>query len=121
MPITPTNAERLPHIAAIRRSIDAGFTFLHLPEYPGGPVGAIHAERRIVGAVETYTLRDMTEAIAARYRAEDYPHGHPVWQLAGTVADVISELLALPGHGTPAAPNRTTRPSSSLWLPASML
>ncbi|MDV6014277.1 hypothetical protein [Haloechinothrix sp. LS1_15] len=105
------------HLAAIRRSKAAGFGFLHLHDHAG--VAAIHAERRHAGAVDTYTVRAPGEAIGARYRAEDYGHpsAHPLWQATGTVADVIHQLLDLPPHGSPGAPNRTQRSRSELWLP----
>ncbi|GDY30474.1 hypothetical protein [Gandjariella thermophila] len=114
----PLTSEEAPHIAAIERSMDAGFTFLNFRGPNGGAVEAIYAERWTPqGAVETYVLRGMTEAIAARFRAEDYPEGDPLWETSGTVADVITALLDLPPHGTPGAPVVARRASSALWLP----
>ncbi|MQA07624.1 MAG: hypothetical protein GEU98_03550 [Pseudonocardiaceae bacterium] len=96
---------------------DHGFTFIHLRDPDGGAVIAIHAERWLAGAVDTYTLRAIGEAVAARYRAENYPYGDVLWQRTGTVAEVITELLALPRHGTPGAPTRARRAPSDLWIP----
>ncbi|MEV4644917.1 hypothetical protein [Saccharopolyspora sp. NPDC049357] len=115
--MTQPRGEESPHIAAVRRSVDAGFQFLHLCDSTDRTVMAIHAQRLHDGVIETYTIRDMTEAVAARYRAEDYPNGAPLWQQHGTVEEVVSALLALPPHGTPDAPMITRRATSSLWLP----
>lgn len=115
--MSPLTDEETPHIAAIRHSKAAGFRFLHLPDSTGQAIIAIHAERRHGEAVETYTIRSMTEALAARFRIEDYPSGDPLWQEHGTVADVITALLTLPPPGSPGAPYRTRRASSALWLP----
>lgn len=112
----PSKAES-PHIAAVRRSVEAGFQFLHLCDSADRTVMAIHAQRLRDDVIETYTIRDMTEAVAARFRADDYPDSDPVWQVHGTVEEVISALLALPPHGTPDAPMTARRASSSLWLP----
>lgn len=109
--------EEAPHIAAIRQSVDAGFQFLHLRDADGQQIAAINAERVRGGVVETYTIQAMDEAIAARFRAEDYPNGSPVWQQHGTVEEVITALLGLPPPGAPGAPNRTHRRPSGLWLP----
>ncbi|WP_134664047.1 hypothetical protein [Amycolatopsis sp. CFH S0078] len=117
--MTPTD-EEAPHIAALRRSVTAGFQFLHLRGEDGAAVAAIHAERRRNGAVDTYTIQHMTEAVASRFRIEDYPHGDPLWQEHGTVEDVITALLKLPPHGAPGAPTITRRASSSLWLPGDL-
>lgn len=109
--MTPID-EEAPHIEAIRRSKAAGFRFLHLAGGDHG-VEAIHAERRWGGVVETYTVRSMTEAIAARFREADYPHGDPLWQEHGTVEAVITALLALPRSS-----GGITRPrNSGLWTP----
>lgn len=112
----PSGAET-PHIAAVQRSVEAGFRFLHLRDSEGHAVVAIHAQRLRGDVVETYTIRDMTEAVAARFRAEDYPNGDPLWQEHGTVEEVIGALLSLPPPGARDAPRTTRRASSSLWLP----
>lgn len=104
-------------IAAIARARDAGFRFLHMRDGIG--ITAIHAERLgSGGVVETVTLRARTEAVAARYRGEDYDRGgDPLWQRTCTVADVITALLDLPTHGRTGAPTRSRAASSALWLP----
>lgn len=114
--MTRPRDEEIPHLAAIERSRQAGFRFLRLPDNAGNDA-VIHAGRQLGAVVERYTIQDMTRAIAARFRVEDYPTGDPVWQEHGTVHDVITALLDLPPHGTPGAPVLTRRTSSSLWLP----
>lgn len=116
MPMTSTD-EEAPHIAAIRQSADAGFQFLHLRAPDGRQIAAINAERVRGGVVETYTIQAMDEAIAARFRVDDYPNGDPLWQQHGTVEEVITALLGLPPPSAPGAPNRTHRRPSGLWLP----
>lgn len=111
----PCPAE-IPHLQALRTCVRAGFRFLHLRD-DNGRIIAIHAERRSArGVVETITVRALTEAIASRTRASDYPAGHPLWQRMGTVADVIGELLELPPHGTSRAPMAALR-TPALWRP----
>jgi hypothetical protein len=114
----PVTSEEAPHIAAIQRSVNAGFRFVHLRAPDSGVVEVIHAERwSCQGVVETYAFRDTTEALGARFRCEDYPYGDPLWEISGSVAEVIRALLELPPHGAPGAPVLARRASSSLWLP----
>ncbi|MBE9372977.1 hypothetical protein IQ251_00810 [Saccharopolyspora sp. HNM0983] len=108
--------EQAPHIAAIRHSVLAGFRFLHLRD-TSQQIIAINAERVRGGTVETFTIRAMHEALAGRFRTDDYPAGDPVWQQHGTAADVITALLDLPPPDSPQAPTRTLRRPSGLWLP----
>ncbi|MBB5154935.1 hypothetical protein [Saccharopolyspora phatthalungensis] len=116
MLLTPTN-EDVPHIAALQRAVEAGFKFMHLRD-GHGELAAIYAERRCgYGVVENITLRGMDEAVAARFRVEDYPHGDPLWREHGTVEEVITAVLELPPHGSPGAPNSTHRRGSGLWVP----
>jgi hypothetical protein len=115
---TPHSSDEAPHIAALRRAVSAGFGFRQLADSDGVAIAALYAERRSRdGVVENIVLCGMTEAIASRIRTEEYPTGDPLWQHTGTVADVITELLALPAHGSRGAPTRTHRASDSLWLP----
>ncbi|GAB3494785.1 hypothetical protein [Amycolatopsis cihanbeyliensis] len=110
--------EEAPHIAALRRAVRAGFVFRQLADADGVAVAALYAERRSPeGVVENLVVCGMTEAIARRLRTEDYPGGDPLWERTGTVAEVITDLLALPAHGSPGAPSLARRPSGSLWLP----
>lgn len=104
-------------IAAIVRSREAGFHFLHLRA--DDEVVAIHAERWRAGAVDSYLVRAARDAYAARFRAEEYGRsgGGPLWHTLGTAAEVITELLALPPHGSPGAPVLAHRAPSELWLP----
>ncbi|WP_245976160.1 hypothetical protein [Amycolatopsis palatopharyngis] len=108
------------HLAAITRTRAGGFHFVHLRK--GGEVIAIHGQRWLAGAVDTYLVRAADEAIAARYRAEDYglTERGPLWQRCGSVADVIAELLALPPHGAPGAPTLELRDRTELWLPGAI-
>jgi hypothetical protein len=116
MQMTSTD-EQAPHIAAIRRSMDAGFQFLHLPDTDGQDLAAIYAERTRGGVVETYSVRSMDEAIAARFRVDDYPDGDPLWQRHGTVEEVVTALLEPAPPSAPEAPNRSHPRPSRLWLP----
>ncbi|GAB3494584.1 hypothetical protein [Amycolatopsis cihanbeyliensis] len=103
-----------PHIAALVRSMDEGFRFLHLRD--GAEVTAIHAERWRHGAVDAFTVREPEMAFGLRLRTEDYPHGDPLWQRCGSVAEVVAGLLELPPHGGPGAPTRTA--GARMWLPS---
>lgn len=73
----PQCGEEAPQIAAIRRSAEAGFRFLHLRG--SDVITAIHAQRKRGDTIDTFTFQDMTEAVAARFREEAYPSGDPVW------------------------------------------
>ncbi|MGI8311705.1 hypothetical protein [Saccharopolyspora hattusasensis] len=97
-----------PHIAVIRRSMDAGFRFRYLPEPGSQGLAAIFAERRYGGVVENYAIRDTDEAVAARFRAEDYPNGNTIWRTNGTVEEVITALLELSAPDTSGAPSLPT-------------
>lgn len=112
--------EEVEHLAAITRTRARGFNFVHLRQ--GGEVIAIHGQRWQAGAVDTYLVRAPDEAIAARYRAEDYglTERGPLWQRCGAVAEVIAELLALPPHGAPGAPTLELRDRTDLWLPGAV-
>lgn len=104
-------------IAAIERARDLGFRFLHLRD-KRGDLNGLYAEHWRFGAVDIFAVVDQRDAVVARYRTEDYECTRdPIWQVTGTVADVIAELLALPPHGSPGAPTRALRTSSSLWTP----
>ncbi|SFP82690.1 hypothetical protein SAMN05421810_103536 [Amycolatopsis arida] len=109
------------HLAAIARTCQRGFRFVHLRR--NGEVAAIHGQRWRAGAVDTYLVLGPDEAVGARYRAEDYGMAGraPLWQTTGSVADVIAELLALPPHGAPGAPRLAVRPASALWIPGRVL
>ncbi|WP_243789916.1 hypothetical protein [Saccharopolyspora gloriosae] len=107
----------LPHLAAIRASVRAGFRFQHLPSRD--EVLAVYGFRASRGAMDTYVAHDRHDATAARYRLDelDQSSPKPLWERHGTVADVVYELLELPPHGTRGAPDRTGR-AGTLWLPA---
>ena len=118
MDFTLPSSEEAPHIAALERAVEAGFQFTSLADERGLMITALYAERWCrVGVVETIAIRGMKEAIAARIRVEDYPDRDPLWQHAGSVAEVVAELLALPAHGTAGAPKLARPSSSSLWFP----
>jgi hypothetical protein len=108
--VSPPTPEERPHVDAMRRAYDAGFRAAQM----AGAV--IHAWRQHDGVIDTYTAIGWEEASAARYRDEDYPHGDVLWQRTGTIADVITELLALPRDGERGAPRLTHRPESGLWV-----
>lgn len=114
-----SNTADAEHIAAIARSKTAGFRFLHVRD--GGSVVAIHAERWCSGVVDTYVVWSQNDAAAGRYRREDYgrPGTGPLWYRAGSVVDVVTDLVELPEHGAAGAPNHATRRHGDFWLPAS--
>lgn len=117
MILTPPTSEEAPHIAALARMREAGFTFQNFSAGQDGE-SILYGERWChYGVVENLTVRSMDSAVATRVRIEDYPNGDPLWQHIGLVAEVVDELLALPAHGAPGAPTLTGRASSSLWLP----
>lgn len=103
------------HLSALSKAGHAGFKFVHLKDDHG--VTAIFAERRSQYGVESFICCGPTEAAGARYRAEDYPTGDPVWQIAGTVQEVVLGLLELPAR----PPQLAVRRSSSLWTPGEPL
>lgn len=116
----PTTDSEQPHLAAIQASVSAGFRFANLADQgQRGELIAIYAERWHAGVVDTYAVMDETEAWGARFRAEDYREGgdNPLWHIAGTTAEVITQLLGLPQPGSPGAPLRAFRTPSELWLP----
>lgn len=106
-----------PHLEAIRASVAAGFLFRHLPSHRD--ILAVHGCRVRDGAVDMFITRGPEEAFGARYRLEDHGRANPplLWQQRGSVADVVTELLALPRHGSPGAPGVGRRPCDDLWLP----
>jgi hypothetical protein len=106
-----------PHLDAIRASVHAGFVFWHLPE--SGNMLALSGFRATHGAMDTYLARGPDDAFAARYRLDDLECPNPpvLWQQHGTVAEVVTALLALPAHGTPGAPALARRAPSELWTP----
>jgi hypothetical protein len=121
LPLTMTDEER-PHIEAIGQTMQEGFRFLHLRSDDGRVIDAVYAERWRDGALDTYTVLGMTEAMAARYPAPGGPADvdpHPVWHAAGSVHEVITGLLMLPRHGEPGAPSQQLPTPSNLWLPPS--
>ena len=72
------------------------------------------------GGIGTFHADSATDALAARVRIDDLDfHTSPqaLWDTRGTVADVLTDLLALPPHGTTAAPTAATTRLPDLWLP----
>lgn len=111
-----------PHIDAIRASVRAGFRFHHLPgptALRSADVEAICGFRAAFGAMDTYVVRGMDDAVAARYRLDDLDQPCPptLWHLRGTTVEVVRAVLALPPHGTPGAPSLAIARPSELWTP----
>lgn len=116
--IGPPEPWMRPHLAALEAAVRAGFRFYHLPRW--GDVLAIQGVRTIGGVVEFFLSYSATDALAARVRIDDLDfHTSPqaLWDTRGTVADVLTDLLALPPHGTTAAPTAATTRLPDLWLP----
>ncbi|SFA84255.1 hypothetical protein SAMN05216266_101785 [Amycolatopsis marina] len=93
------NEEFAPHLAALRRCVDAGFQFQQLPE-------GLSGTRTRLATIEVLLVRDTHDCVAARYRLDDLerPRPHALWSAMGTVAEVVNGLLSLPPHGEPGAP-----------------
>jgi hypothetical protein len=83
--------EFAPHLAALRRCVDAGFRFQQFPE-------GISGARTRAGTIEVLLVRDTADCVAARYRLDDLERPQPLalWSASGTVRDIIDALLALP-------------------------
>src|SRR2546421_447181 len=105
----------LPHLEAIQASVRAGFRFRHLPGFDN--VLAVQGFRVACGAMDVYLARAPDDSLAARFRIDDLEFGSPpaLWHRNGAVADVVTELLELPAHGTPGAPNTARSPATDLW------
>lgn len=89
--------EFVRHLRALDRTLAGGFTF----EFERGADGSattLHGIRCRPGMVDTYTVYGPDEAVAARYRPDEYGHadGVALWETAGGVIDVLNEVLALP-------------------------
>jgi len=85
--------EFAPHLAALQRCVDAGFTFRELP-------AGISGSRTRSGAIDVLLVRSYDQALAARYRLNEleYPRAQALWSLDGSVVGVVTDLLALPFH-----------------------
>lgn len=102
----------VPHLDALRRCGAGGFQYMAIPD-------ALYGFRSRCGAMDVLLVCDVTDARAARYRSDDLDRPEPaaaLWSVSGTVADVVDQLLALPPHGSPGAPQRATV-RTDLWLP----
>ncbi|GAA4835868.1 hypothetical protein GCM10025787_14710 [Saccharopolyspora rosea] len=107
-----------PHLEALAEAVRAGFRFLHLPSWDD--VLAIQGMRVADGAMDVFLSYSATDALAARVAVENLDfHASPLslWEQRGAVADVLTELLALPPHGAPGAPVLVTGRVRDLWLP----
>lgn len=45
------------------------------------------------------------------------PEGGVVWQRTGTLAEVVTELIAMPSPGAPGAPRLVKAKVPTLWTP----
>jgi hypothetical protein len=96
-----TDAEFAPHLAALARCVEEGFRFREIAD-------GLHGSRIREQAIEVLLIRDVSEALAARYRMADLDNSGPVaalWSAGGSVADVVAGLLSLPRHGERGAPS----------------
>jgi hypothetical protein len=96
-----TDAEFAPHLAALSRCVEEGFRFREIPD-------GLHGFRIRAQAIEVLLIRDVSEALAARYRMADLDNPGQVaalWSAGGSVAAVVAGLLSLPNHGDRGAPS----------------
>jgi hypothetical protein len=64
-------------------------------------------------------VRDETDALGLRIRLPADQHNAPeiMWEHAGTLAEVVHELLALPTPGGRLAPTLVIGSAPKLWTP----
>ncbi|TDD40299.1 hypothetical protein [Saccharopolyspora elongata] len=107
-----------PHLAAIEDTCRAGFVFAYWPSREN-PL-SLHAFHKAHGAMDTYSATSTEDAVAARFRLEDLETARPqpLWYAAGTVTDVVAELMRLPPHGSKGAPRLALSVPSELWVPS---
>lgn len=111
-PVTTIDPVFAPHLDALKRCGSCGFQFMQVPD-------AIYGFRERMGALDVLLVHDLADARAARFKSDDlHRHEFPraLWSTGGEVADVVVELLSLPPHGSPGAP-QLARVYSDLWLP----
>ncbi|GAA4840249.1 hypothetical protein GCM10025787_21350 [Saccharopolyspora rosea] len=94
-----------------------GFRFRHLPST--GDIAEVQGFRVEHGAIDIFRARSADDALGARFRVEDLERGSSaaLWHRCGPVADVVTELLALPPHDTGGAPGLAAVRAPDLWLP----
>ena len=73
--------------------------------------------RAWTGCTDALRIRSRTDALGLRIRHDQLTGDGVVWELAGSVADVLGTLLALPAPGTPGAPILVRAPAPTLWSP----
>jgi hypothetical protein len=96
-----TDAEFAPHLAALGRCVEEGFRFREI-------TGGLHGFRIRAEALDILLVRDVSAALAARYRMADLDDRGPaaaLWSADGSVAQVVAGLLSLPKHGERGAPS----------------
>ncbi|WP_263247140.1 hypothetical protein [Saccharopolyspora rosea] len=115
--VPPPEAWLEPHIRALEASVRHGFRFVHLPST--GDIAEVRGFRVAQGAVDVFRARSAEDALGARFRVEDMEFSSPpaLWHRCGPVAEVVTELLALPTHGLRGAPGLAAARASDLWLP----
>lgn len=91
----------LVQLAAIR---DAGWTFL--PQHDdAGELTALDGFRAWAGFSDALRIRSRADALGSRVVHDQLAGDGVVWELAGSVADVLGALLALPAPGASGAPD----------------
>ncbi|HEX9338260.1 MAG TPA: hypothetical protein VF892_20345, partial [Pseudonocardiaceae bacterium] len=97
-----------PELAELITIRDAGWTFLPLRRDEAGRPDELDGFREWPGGwIDALRVRSGTDAMALR-RAPGGPMAI-VWELAGSLSDVVAGLLALPAPDQPTAPR--------LWTP----
>ncbi|SDX21485.1 hypothetical protein SAMN05421504_102686 [Amycolatopsis xylanica] len=102
----------------LRRLVARGYQFMH-PRNSRGEVLAIVGIRAHDNVVDVVRLDDEDDVIAMRMPGDEENVLEPskvLWQSAGTVATVLTEVLALPEDHIPGS---LVLPGDSQWLAAS--
>ncbi|WP_370945525.1 hypothetical protein AB5J62_41485 [Amycolatopsis sp. cg5] len=102
----------------LRRLVARGYQFMH-PRNSRGEVLAIVGIRAHDNVVDVVRLDDEDDVTAMRMPGDEENVLEPskvLWQSAGTVSTVLTEVLALPEDHTPGS---LVMPGDSQWLAAS--
>lgn len=103
---------RFPELDELRTIRDAGWNFTPRLDEAGELVGIDGWRDWPGGCRDGIGIKASTDAVAVRLVA-----GELVWEHAGTLADVVAELLVLPAPTDPSAPRLVVGSAPALWTP----
>ncbi|MFS8103703.1 hypothetical protein LFM09_41935 [Lentzea alba] len=117
-PLTDAEAVKLfPSLQLLILIREAGWKFLPIDD-PGDPNAVLDAARVWpAGWRDCIRVRDEADALGLRIRVPDGEPAAIVWELSGTLGEVVHELLALPAPGTRLAPTLIIGAAPKLWTP----